>query len=122
VDGRDAVHGRSTLEATANLSADDAEADEQLRSAAEHPALLRLPAAAAGGPRGHGAGLRAVDGVGPKAAANVPADVLTVDGAGANPTAGFPADSPEAAERVHGPVQATLCVTFCELICSPPGD
>jgi hypothetical protein len=96
-----------------------------LRSAAEHPALLRLPAAAAGGPRGHGAGLpaglRAVDGVGPKAAANVPADVLTVDGAGANTTAGFPADSPEAAERAHGPVQATLCVTFCEIICSPPG-
>ncbi|CAA9383482.1 MAG: hypothetical protein AVDCRST_MAG22-109, partial [uncultured Rubrobacteraceae bacterium] len=49
-------------------------------------------------------------GVGPEAAANVPADVPAVDGAGADPTADFPADSPEVAERVRGPVQATLCV------------
>ncbi len=90
------------------FKADDAGSDEQLHPTPEHPALLRLSAAAAGGATSHGTGLPsslgAVDAVSSTAAADLPTDVPTVDGAGSSPTAGFPAGGPAVVERLHGPL------------------
>src|SRR5215210_177288 len=108
MDRHDAVHGRSDTKAAADLPADDAGSDEQLRPTAQHPTLLRLPTTAGGGATGHGTGLPsslgAVDAASTTSAAELPGDVPTVDGAGRSPTGGFPAGSPAVVERLHGPL------------------
>ena len=108
MDRHDAVHGRSDPEAAADLPADDAGSDEQLRPTLEHPTLLRFSAAAGGGAKGHGtdlpSSLGAVDAASTTTAAELPGDVPTVDGAGRSPTGGFPAGGPADVECLHRPL------------------
>src|SRR5215204_5384967 len=109
MDRHDAVHGRSDSEAAADLPADDAGSDEQLRPTPEHSSFLRLPAAAGRGPTCYGAdlpsSLGAVDAACATATAELPRDVPTVVGAIYSPTGGFPAGGPTVAQRLHGPLQ-----------------
>ena len=109
MDRHDAVYGRSDTEAAADLPTNDAGPNEQLRPAAQHPALLLFTAATGGGPTVHRTGLpsslRAVDAAGPTTAARLPRDVPAVDGTGRSPTAGFPAGGPAVVDRLHGPLQ-----------------
>ena len=106
MDRYDAVHGRSDTEAAADLPADDAGSDEQLRPIAQHPTLLCFPATAGRGPTGYGADLpssiAAVDAASTTTAAELPRDVPTVDGAGHSPTAGFSASCPAVVGCLHG--------------------
>ena len=108
MDRHDAVHGRSDPEAAADLPADDAGSDEQLRPTLEHASLLRLPTTTGGGAKGHGtdlpSSLGAVDAASTTTAAELPADVPTVDGAGRSPTGGFPACGPAVFGCLHGPL------------------
>src|SRR3712207_1351052 len=76
MDRHDANPGRSDPEAAADLPADDAGPDEQLRPTPEHPALLCLTATARRGATGCGkdlpSSLRAVDAAGATTAADLP--------------------------------------------------
>ena len=106
-----AVYGRSDPKAAADLPADDAGSDEQLRPTPEHSSFLRLPAAAGRGPTCYGADLPssfgAVDTACTTAAAELPGNVAAVDGAIHSPTGGIPAGGPAVVECLHGPLQTS---------------
>jgi PAB1-binding protein PBP1 len=110
MDRHDAICGGSNPEAAADLPADDAGSDEQLRPTAQHPTLLHVAATAGSKPGGYRAdllsSLGAVDATCSTTAAGLPGDVPTMATAGQGPATGLPAGGSAVSGRLHGSLES----------------